>query len=63
MQPSQKGEEGHVKGDEEKEKGHNNKKSTTKSDQRERDLASTHIGQLFQWFEDRQYIMPPYNFE
>jgi hypothetical protein len=28
-----------------------------------RDLASTHIGQLFQWFEDRQCIMAPYNFE
>jgi hypothetical protein len=40
------------------------KKSTTKSDQREKkDLASTHIGQLFQWFEDKQCIMSPYNFE
>jgi hypothetical protein len=48
-----------------KKKGHNNKKkSTTKSDQREKkDLVSTHIGQLFQWFEDRQCIMSPYNFE
>jgi hypothetical protein len=28
-----------------------------------RDLASTHIGQLFQRFEDRQCIMAPFNFE
>jgi hypothetical protein len=26
-------------------------------------LASTHIGQLMQWFEDRECIMTPYNFE
>jgi chromosomal replication initiation ATPase DnaA len=28
-----------------------------------RDLALTHIGQLFQRFEDKQCIMAPYNFE
>jgi hypothetical protein len=28
-----------------------------------RDLASTHIGQIFQRFKDRQCIMAPYNFE
>jgi hypothetical protein len=28
-----------------------------------RDLASTHIGQLFQRFEDRQCIMAPFHFE
>jgi uncharacterized protein YukE len=27
------------------------------------DIVSTHIGQLFQQFEDRQCIMAPYNFE
>jgi hypothetical protein len=26
-------------------------------------ITSTHIGQLFQWFKDRQCIMVPYNFE
>jgi hypothetical protein len=28
-----------------------------------RDLASTHIDQLMQWFKDRECIMTPYNFE
>jgi hypothetical protein len=37
--------------------------STTKIDQREKDLASTHIGQLMQWFKDRECIIAPYNFE
>jgi hypothetical protein len=37
--------------------------STTKIDQREKDLASTHIGQLMQWFKDRECIISPYNFE
>jgi hypothetical protein len=26
-------------------------------------LASTHIGQLFPWFKDKQCIMAPYNFK
>jgi hypothetical protein len=28
-----------------------------------RDIASTHVGQIFQRFEDRQCIVAPYNFE
>jgi hypothetical protein len=39
-------------------------KSTIKTDQtKKKDLASTHICQLLQWFEDRQCIMAPYNFK
>jgi hypothetical protein len=39
------------------------KKEQQKLTKEKRDLASTHIGQLFQRFEDRQCIMAPYNFE
>jgi 3,4-dihydroxy-2-butanone 4-phosphate synthase len=39
------------------------KKSQQKLTKEKRDLTSTHIGQLFQWFEDRQCIMAPYNFK
>jgi uncharacterized protein YukE len=51
-------------------KGMSNKKRATtikKAQQKlikeKKDLASTHIGQLFQRFKDRQCIMPPYNFK
>jgi hypothetical protein len=39
------------------------KKAQEKLTKEKRDLASTHIGQLLQRFEDRQCIMAPYNFE
>jgi hypothetical protein len=39
------------------------KKAQQKLTKEKRDLASTDIGQLFQWFEDKQCIMVPYNFE
>jgi hypothetical protein len=39
------------------------KKAQQNMTEEKRDLASTHIGQLFQWFENRQCIMAPYNFE
>jgi hypothetical protein len=39
------------------------KKAQQKLTKEKRDLASTHIGQLLQRFEDRQCIMTPYNFE
>jgi hypothetical protein len=39
------------------------KKVQQKLTKKKRDIASTHIGQLFQQFEGRQCIMAPYNFE
>jgi hypothetical protein len=39
------------------------KKAQQKLTKEKRDLASTHIGQLLQWFKDRQCIVAPYNFE
>jgi hypothetical protein len=39
------------------------KKAQQKLTKEKRDLASTHIGQLLQWFKDRECIMAPYNFE
>ena len=39
------------------------KKAQQKLTKEKRDLASTHIGQLMQRFEDRECIMTPYNFE
>ena len=39
------------------------KKAQQKLTKEKRDLASTHIGQLMQRFEDRECIMAPYNFE
>jgi uncharacterized protein YukE len=39
------------------------KKAQQKLTKEKRDLASTHIGQLFQRFKDTQCIMAPYNFE
>jgi 3,4-dihydroxy-2-butanone 4-phosphate synthase len=39
------------------------KKAQQKLTNEKRDLASTHIDQLFQQFEDKQCIMAPYNFE
>jgi hypothetical protein len=39
------------------------KKSTKNLTKEKRELASTHIGQLFQRFKARQCIMAPYNFE
>ena len=39
------------------------KKSTKNLTKEKRELASTHIGQLFQRFKDTQCIMAPYNFE
>jgi hypothetical protein len=39
------------------------KKAQQKLTKEKRDLASTHIGQLMQRFEDRECIMFPYNFE
>jgi hypothetical protein len=35
------------------------KEAQQKLTKEKRDLASTHIGQLMQWFQDRQCIMPP----
>jgi hypothetical protein len=39
------------------------KKAQQKLTNEKRDLASTHIAQLFQQFKDRQCITAPYNFE
>jgi ribosomal protein L18E len=39
------------------------KKAQQKLTKEKRDLASTHIGQLLQMFEDRECIMAPCNFE
>jgi hypothetical protein len=39
------------------------KKAQQKLTKEKIELASTHIGQLMQRFEDRECIMPPYNFE
>jgi ribosomal protein L21E len=39
------------------------KKAQQKLSKEKRDLASTHISQLLQQFEDRECIMAPYNFE
>jgi hypothetical protein len=39
------------------------KKAQQKLTKEKSDLASTHIGQLFQRFKDRQCTMTPYNFE
>jgi hypothetical protein len=39
------------------------KKAQQKLTKEKRDLATTHIGQLMQWFEDRECIMAPFNFE
>jgi hypothetical protein len=39
------------------------KKAQQKLTKEKRDLASTHIGQLLQWFKDRECIIAPYNFE
>jgi ribosomal protein L18E len=39
------------------------KKAQQKLTKEKRDLASTHIGQLLQLFEDRECIMAPYKFE
>jgi hypothetical protein len=39
------------------------KKAQQKLTKEERDLASTHMGQLLQRFEDRECTMPPYYFE
>jgi ribosomal protein L18E len=51
-------------------KGMSNKKQATaikkaqqKLTKEKRDLASIHIGQLMQWFENRKCIMASYNFE
>jgi hypothetical protein len=39
------------------------KKAQQKITKEKRDLSLIHIGQLMQWFEDRECIMAPYNFE
>jgi hypothetical protein len=39
------------------------KKAQQKQTKETTDHASNHIGQLMQRFEDRECIMPPYNFE
>jgi hypothetical protein len=39
------------------------KKAQQALTEEKRDLASTHIGQIFQRFKDRQCIMAPYNFK
>jgi ribosomal protein L18E len=39
------------------------KKAQQKLTKEKRDLASIHIGQLMQRFEDRKCIMASYNFE
>jgi hypothetical protein len=39
------------------------KKAQQKLTKEKSDLASTHIGQLMQQFQDRECIMAPYNFE
>jgi hypothetical protein len=51
------------KGMSKKKRGTAIKKAQQKLTKDKRDLASTHIGQLFQQFEDRQCIVTPYNFE
>jgi hypothetical protein len=42
---------------------HNSKKEQQEMTKEKRDLASTNIGQLIQWFKDRECIMAPYNIE
>jgi transcriptional regulator of aromatic amino acid metabolism len=39
------------------------KKAQQKLTKEKRDLASTHIGQLIQWFKYKECIMTPYNSE
>jgi hypothetical protein len=51
------------KGMSNKKKATSIKKAQQKLTKEKRDLASTHTGQLFQQFKDKQCIMAPYNFE
>jgi hypothetical protein len=39
------------------------RKAQEKLTEEKRNLASNHIGQLMQWFQDRECIMAPYNFK